>query len=253
MMRTATAEQIVKDIKTSAPPYEVKVGALRITVCKHVYPPADETTWLIKYLQRHEARKFIDARVLDYGTGSGSLGIWAAKAGAHVVALDANRLAVACAKANAERNGVGRRMDCRISNGTAAIEPNEMFELVLANLPFDDAKPRSLLEMAVFDFRFRMRRDLRDLLRNQQAHCTTFLTYSARAQRLYPLEDFFRGLSCKLVARRMIYNEQYLLYQLSNWGEGNGHPVVTRAGSTHPSRGFAIGRNAKSARRKKPF
>ena len=47
-------------------------------------------------------------RVLDFGSGSGLVGLAAAKAGAaHVLAADIDRFAIAAIKANAQANGLG--------------------------------------------------------------------------------------------------------------------------------------------------
>jgi ribosomal protein L11 methyltransferase len=75
-------------------------------------------------------------RVLDVGTGSGILAITAALlAGARVqggavVAVDTDRLAVAAARENAERNGV--KLDVRLGS-LAGVEPGE-WDLVVVNI-----------------------------------------------------------------------------------------------------------------------
>jgi ribosomal protein L11 methyltransferase len=73
------------------------------------------------------------ARVLDVGSGSGILGLAALRLGAeHVAALDTDRLAVEATGANAERNGLGARVEAAL--GTLPEVPLERFSLVLANL-----------------------------------------------------------------------------------------------------------------------
>jgi ribosomal protein L11 methyltransferase len=70
---------------------------------------------------------------LDLGTGSGILAVAAAKLGlARIVAVDEDPDAIAAASANAERNGVGARIDCRL--GDAAALDLSPAPLVLANL-----------------------------------------------------------------------------------------------------------------------
>jgi ribosomal protein L11 methyltransferase len=80
-----------------------------------------------------EAVSYLDLeglRVLDVGTGSGILGIAAAKRGAReVVGIDTDPLAVRAARENAEANGVA--IDARL--GSAA-DVDGTFEVVLANL-----------------------------------------------------------------------------------------------------------------------
>lgn len=75
-------------------------------------------------------------RVLDIGTGSGILAIAAAKLGAdHVLAVEADALACAAARTNAEVNGVADRLEVRHSRATAALLRRlGHFGVVAANL-----------------------------------------------------------------------------------------------------------------------
>jgi ribosomal protein L11 methyltransferase len=69
--------------------------------------------------------------VLDYGCGSGILGIAAARLGAEtVLGVDIDERALEVARANAARNGVGARM--RVQHSGAALET--VFDLVVANI-----------------------------------------------------------------------------------------------------------------------
>jgi ribosomal protein L11 methyltransferase len=70
---------------------------------------------------------------IDLGTGSGILAIAAARLGvSRVLGIDDDPDAVAAAVANADRNGVAARIECRLGNA-AALEA-EPAPLVLANL-----------------------------------------------------------------------------------------------------------------------
>ncbi|HWP62274.1 MAG TPA: 50S ribosomal protein L11 methyltransferase [Candidatus Binatia bacterium] len=72
------------------------------------------------------------SRVLDLGSGSGILGIAAAKLGAgSVLALDTDPIAVEATTANARRNGLARRIEARQGSLPSGAEP---FDVVLANL-----------------------------------------------------------------------------------------------------------------------
>ena len=70
---------------------------------------------------------------LDVGSGSGILGLAALRLGAsRVTAIDIDEDAVRATRDNAERNGLGDRLEARL--GTLEAEPHERYGLVLANL-----------------------------------------------------------------------------------------------------------------------
>lgn len=81
-----------------------------------------------------------DTRVLDMGTGSGIGAIFAAKHGAHVVAVDITEEAVRCARVNALINALEDRIDVRRGDLFAPVE-GEMFDLILFNPPFYVGEP----------------------------------------------------------------------------------------------------------------
>jgi release factor glutamine methyltransferase len=72
-------------------------------------------------------------RFLDLGTGSGIVGLHAARAGAIVTAVDINPKAVECARLNATRAGLV--LDCRESNLFSALT-SEQFDVIAWNPPF---------------------------------------------------------------------------------------------------------------------
>jgi release factor glutamine methyltransferase len=86
-------------------------------------------------------------RLLDMGTGSGTVGIFAASRGAQVTACDINPRAVALAGENARRNGV--EMEILASDLFASLA-GRRFDVICFNLPFFADKPRSFFEHAFF-------------------------------------------------------------------------------------------------------
>ena len=76
-----------------------------------------------------------DSDVLDIGCGYGIIGLAAARAGARVVLVDDDLLAVRSARASVEANGLTARCDVLPGDGTSAI-PDRRFDLVLSNPPF---------------------------------------------------------------------------------------------------------------------
>lgn len=86
--------------------------------------------------------------LLDFGTGSGILAIAAQKLGAgRTVAVDADPVAVRCARENAAANGLGGRIDFQVGSAEGL---RSRFDLVMANLlPQELLKSASLLARRV--------------------------------------------------------------------------------------------------------
>jgi release factor glutamine methyltransferase len=102
---------------------------LDLAVDPRVLIPRPETELLVEIALEREP-----ARVLDVGTGSGAIALAVADElpGCEVTATDTSAAALAVARANAERLGLGGRV--RFLEGT--IPAGETFDLVLANLPY---------------------------------------------------------------------------------------------------------------------
>ena len=84
------------------------------------------TRLCLEWLERNTTQ---GVSLLDYGCGSGILGIAAAKLGAvEVMGVDIDPQAVVAARSNAERNGVRARFD------DAADEVSGQYDLVVANI-----------------------------------------------------------------------------------------------------------------------
>ena len=88
-------------------------------------------------------------RVIDIGTGSGVLGIAAAKRGARVVATDVDARAVAAAEHNARLNGV--EIETRVGPLFAGVSGT--FDVILANLPNEIVAPAHLASLSPEDAR----------------------------------------------------------------------------------------------------
>jgi release factor glutamine methyltransferase len=84
---------------------------------------------------------------LDLGTGSGILGLVAARAGAQVTAVDVNPKAVESARRNAAQAGLA--VDCKVSDLFEAL-PGKQFDIVAWNPPFFPKAPRSPAECALY-------------------------------------------------------------------------------------------------------
>jgi SAM-dependent methyltransferase len=88
-------------------------------------------------------------RAVDVGTGTGVLAFVLARAGASVVATDAEPRAVACARENAARLGLADRVDAREADLWP--EGETPADLVVSNPPWLPGEAHAPLERAVYD------------------------------------------------------------------------------------------------------
>jgi len=133
-------------------PADVMFMGLRLHITESVMP-LDESAEGDPYHQVVEREARPGLRVLDMGTGSGVSALLAARAGSDVVAVDVNPEAVACARANAERNGLAERITfvhCDLFQG---VEGD--FDLIIFDPPFRWFEPRDLLERSHADADYR--------------------------------------------------------------------------------------------------
>lgn len=86
-------------------------------------------------------------RFLDMGTGTGSIGIFAATRGAIVTCCDINRHAVELARENAARNRVTLEV---VESDVFSALPDRQFDVICFNVPFYPRAPRTPLEAAFF-------------------------------------------------------------------------------------------------------
>lgn len=84
---------------------------------------------------------------LDIGTGCGILGVFAAVRGYSVTAIDIEPGAVACARANAKRNGVEKQMYVMEGDLFSPLD-GDVFDIVVFNLPFFRGVAHTPLERA---------------------------------------------------------------------------------------------------------
>ena len=98
------------------------------------------TRVLIEALQRLNVA---GKRVLDMGSGSGAIGIFAALQGALVTACDINPRAVSLTRENLSRN----QIDAEVfqSDLFSALE-GRLFDLICFNIPFYAGEPRTMFE-----------------------------------------------------------------------------------------------------------
>lgn len=99
--------------------------------------PRPETEMLVRAGVERMAG-ITDPRILDLGTGSGCIAIALLTeiAGARALGVDLSDGALATARVNADRHGVGERIDLRRGSWFEPLRVGEAFELVVSNPPY---------------------------------------------------------------------------------------------------------------------
>ena len=121
----------MKEAKTFAQGTElrkitVQGTELELEINEHVFSPSVNGSFYAENIKVNAGET-----VIDIGTGSGVLGIFAAKAGAIVSATDIDRYAVEIASRNALLN----KVEIEFSQGTLFAASGKKFDVILANLP----------------------------------------------------------------------------------------------------------------------
>jgi release factor glutamine methyltransferase len=116
---------------------ECEFYSLKLAVGPCVLIPRPETEFLV---ERALAALPVEGErlVADLGTGSGAIAIALAtqRPQARIVATDVSPEALAVARANAERHGVGGRIAFREGRWLDALEPGPVFDAIASNPPY---------------------------------------------------------------------------------------------------------------------
>jgi len=116
-------------------------------VYKNVFWPFNDSIPLVENLKINKGES-----VLDIGTGSGVIAVFAAYKGAgKVVAIDINPAAVKAAKDNAKLHGFSEIIDVRVSDMFESVRENEKFDVITGNLPFRDKEAPDLVAASHWD------------------------------------------------------------------------------------------------------
>jgi release factor glutamine methyltransferase len=111
-----------------------RLDGLQLTVPPGVFPPTIFGS--TKMMARHVAAlPLAKQRVLEVGTGAGAIALTAGRAGAHVIAVDIDPRAVACARANAAANHLGGAVEVLESDLFSALPPETRFDYIVFNPP----------------------------------------------------------------------------------------------------------------------
>ena len=136
-------------METHDKPYERQIGKFNIAILPGVFSPNYFTDSLVfaEALPEIVGQK----RMLEIGPGTGIISLYCAEAGAKVVASDINPVATENTRLNAEKLKLD--IDSRNGDMYAAIRPDEKFDIIFWNHPFNrtDDVVHNMLHRAGFD------------------------------------------------------------------------------------------------------
>lgn len=134
------AQEVVSRKKKANTYYSSQLQA-DILYLDEVFSPSEADQLVLPYMKAHR-ELFEGKSVLDIGTGSGIIGLYAAKLGAKkVVATDISKQAIKSVRMNAARLNLSSVVETRLVpksdiSAYAVIKPNESFDVIISNPPF---------------------------------------------------------------------------------------------------------------------
>ncbi|MEZ6061056.1 MAG: 50S ribosomal protein L11 methyltransferase [Planctomycetaceae bacterium] len=137
-----------------------------LAIFRHVFWEPDDTRSLRQLIRATDMVK--GKRVLEIGTGSGLISLCCLQAGAaHVLATDINPFAMKNSAFNAELLGFTERFEVRLvpqrsPDAWSVIREQERFDLIISNPPWENDKPVTLAEFALYDPEFQLMKSLLD-------------------------------------------------------------------------------------------
>jgi release factor glutamine methyltransferase len=105
-------------------------------VCENVYEPSEDSFLFAERLQVMSG-----TRVLDMGSGTGILGILAAKQASEVLSVDLNPYAVRCSRRNAQLNNTIGNMGFLQGDLFTPLVKTAKFDFIIFNSPYLPSEP----------------------------------------------------------------------------------------------------------------
>jgi len=127
--------------------YKIQIGDIKLTMLPDVFCPAYTNTSLFL---ADNIKILPGEKILDMFSGSGFLGIKAAKMANKVTCMDKSPQAVKCIKNNIKLNKVEGKVIAFLGDLFAPLK-DEKYDVIIANPPLLPGQPESLLETAILD------------------------------------------------------------------------------------------------------
>ena len=181
----------------------------------YLYPNVFDPRYIFttKFFVKNLAIKTTD-QVLDIGTGTGVLAIFAAEKARRVIASDINPFAVKCAKENVKLNKLGSRVKIIKSDLFSNIKGK--FDLILFNPPYLRGKPKRQIEYAWYEKDSNV---IDNFLKQAKKHLNKngkiLLLYSSIADKK-KLESLIRKnrYKFKIIAKKFGLFERFFIYSI---------------------------------------
>ncbi|MEY3459553.1 MAG: hypothetical protein RL215_2710, partial [Planctomycetota bacterium] len=173
------------------------------------WEPADTESLRRRIL---ESGHLSGAHVLEIGTGSGLLSLCCLSAGAaRVIATDLNPAAIDNVRENARLMGIEGRLDARLvprrdPSAWSVVGRGERFDMIISNPPWEDRRPESVSEFALYDPGFLLLRSLLSGVRERlRPGGRMWLAYGCRTaiEKIRELA-VAEGLVCELLDERRL-------------------------------------------------
>ncbi len=190
-----------------------RYGGLQLQVPPGVFHPGIffSTPILLDFLQKQVLK---GQKILDLGTGSGVLALFAAKQQAQVTAVDLHPLAVETTRRNAVQNALELQT---VESDLLDKLPPQHFDRVLVNPPYYPKKPDNLAEHAFFagahlEYFERLFRNLPAYL-HAQSRVWMILSEDCALQEIEKMASG-NGLRWNIVLEKQKWGERFYLVEL---------------------------------------
>jgi len=191
----------------------LELHGIKLKISKGVYEPAEDTFLLISALQKSDLK---NKTVLEIGTGSGIIALFAARFAKSVLAVDINPEAIKYAKENAAQNKI---KNIEILQSDLFENVKQKFDIIVFNPPYLPDEPLTA-DIALDggpDGRKIIERFLRDVPKFLNPQGRILLLESSLSHYEKTLQHFEKiGFNAKIVAKEKFDWEALVVIEIKN-------------------------------------